>query len=166
MAYASKAGRAYASASNPRAFAVCDRCGIWTFHHKLAFQFDWAGPSMVNKRLLVCGPCMDRPQQQLRAIVLPADPVPIDNPRPELQNGQTVRFTNYEFTTDPFTDMIIAPLGEYRATQVNALRVLQQTGEPPGGLNETPGVPPVLPPDQEVGLPPGNDEVPETGPLE
>ena len=38
---------------------------------------------MINKRILVCRRCLDRPQQQLRAIVIPADPVPIKNPRTE-----------------------------------------------------------------------------------
>lgn len=37
----------------------------------------------MNLRILVCPPCIDRPQQQLRAIVIPADPVPIRNPRIE-----------------------------------------------------------------------------------
>lgn len=44
---------------------------------------DWAGTTLINKQLLVCRPCYDRPQEQLRAIVLPADPVPIRNPRPQ-----------------------------------------------------------------------------------
>lgn len=37
----------------------------------------------MNIRLLVCAPCYDRPQENLRAIVVPADPVPIKNPRTE-----------------------------------------------------------------------------------
>jgi len=83
MAYASKAGRAYASVTRPRAFAVCDRCGIWTFHDRLKWQYQWQGTSLQNIRLLVCARCLDRPQQQLRAIIIPADPVPIQNPRTE-----------------------------------------------------------------------------------
>lgn len=83
MGYASLSGRARTSASRPQAFAVCDRCGRWWNHYKLRWQYDYAGTSLVNKRLLVCGPCCDKPQNQLRAIVLPADPVPIINPRTE-----------------------------------------------------------------------------------
>ena len=70
MAYASQSGRARTSASNPQAFAVCDRCGIWYNHVDLQWQYDWAGSSLINKRLLVCGRCLDVPQQQLRAIVV------------------------------------------------------------------------------------------------
>lgn len=83
MSYASKWGRARASSRNPRAFAICDRCGLGYNHDALSFQFQWAGTSLVNRQLLVCGRCMDTPNEQLRAIVLPADPVPIRNPRPE-----------------------------------------------------------------------------------
>jgi hypothetical protein len=47
----------------------------------LRWQFDWRGTSLQNIRLLVCNSCTDEAQQQLRAIVIPADPVPIVNPR-------------------------------------------------------------------------------------
>jgi hypothetical protein len=50
-------------------------------HIDLRWQYDWAGASLINKRILVCAGCEDTPQEQLRAIVLPADPVPIINPR-------------------------------------------------------------------------------------
>jgi hypothetical protein len=83
MSYASKLGKARINSRNPQAAAVCDRCGGVYNHVDLHFQHDWAGASMVNKQLLVCNNCMDKPQQQLRAIVLPADPVPIINPRPQ-----------------------------------------------------------------------------------
>jgi hypothetical protein len=83
MAYASKAGRARVSSRRPQAQAVCDRCGIWYNHVDLRWQYDWAGTSLINRRFLVCLRCYDKPQQQLRAIILPADPVPIRNPRIE-----------------------------------------------------------------------------------
>jgi len=38
---------------------------------------------LVNLRLLVCPECLDVPQPQLRTIIIPADPLPIPNPRPE-----------------------------------------------------------------------------------
>jgi hypothetical protein len=37
----------------------------------------------MNTRILVCNRCFDKPQQQLRAIIIPADPLPIRNPRVE-----------------------------------------------------------------------------------
>jgi len=74
-------GRARVSSKNPRAFGICDRCGFLMNHIDLRWQYDWAGASLINKRILVCAHCEDTPQEQLRAIILPADPVPIMNPR-------------------------------------------------------------------------------------
>ena len=74
-------GRASVSSKNPQAFGICDRCGFLYNHNKLQWQFDYAGAGLINKRILVCSPCLDTPQNQLRAIVLPQDPTPIQNPR-------------------------------------------------------------------------------------
>ena len=74
-------GRASVSTKNPRAFGICDRCGFLYNHDRLQWQFDYAGAGLINKRILVCNPCLDTPQNQLRSIILPADPVPIENPR-------------------------------------------------------------------------------------
>ena len=81
MAYASIAGRARTSTSNPEAHAICDRCGFRYNHVELAFQYDWRGASLQNVRILVCRRCKDIPQEQLRAIVVPADPMPITDAR-------------------------------------------------------------------------------------
>jgi hypothetical protein len=83
MAYASQAGRARISSKKPQAQAVCDRCGIWYNRVDLHWQTDWRGTSLQNLWLLVCRRCLDIPQEQLRAIQLPADPVPVWQPRVE-----------------------------------------------------------------------------------
>jgi hypothetical protein len=64
----------------------------------LKWQFDWAGASLINKRILVCDTCYDTPQEQLRAIVLPPDPVPIINPRIEYFVDDE---TNYQTISQP-----------------------------------------------------------------
>lgn len=74
-------GRASVSTRNPRAFGICDRCGFLYNHYQLQWQYDYAGSGLINTRVLVCDDCNDIQQPQLRAIVLPADPVPIQNPR-------------------------------------------------------------------------------------
>lgn len=76
-------GRATADRHSPRAWAICDSCGFLYNKRELQWQFDWAGNRLVNQNFLVCNRCYDIPQEQLRAIVLPADPVPVQNPRPE-----------------------------------------------------------------------------------
>jgi hypothetical protein len=56
---------------------------MWENRVNLQFQFEWAGAQLRNTYKLVCKHCLDIPQEQLRAIVLPADPVPIYYPSPE-----------------------------------------------------------------------------------
>jgi hypothetical protein len=74
-------GRASVSTRNPQAFGICDRCSFLYNHNRLQWQFDWAGAGLINKRILVCNTCLDTPQEQLRAIIVPADPTHILNPR-------------------------------------------------------------------------------------
>jgi hypothetical protein len=76
-------GRAEINARNPRALAICDRCGFLTNHDKLAWQFDWAGLRLQNLRILVCDRCYDEPQRQKGAKPVSPDPLPIYNARPE-----------------------------------------------------------------------------------
>lgn len=165
MAYASQAGRARTSSSSPQAHAICDRCGFRYNHSSLHWQFDWAGAALVNKRLLVCNTCYDTPQEQLRAIVVPADPVPIINPRvePFVQDETSTRYTSGQNTVDPVTNIPVIG-GDVRITQDGKDRVTQQTGEAPGGLNQQPGTDPNAPGNNDPGLPYNDTEVPKTGP--
>ena len=143
MAYSSRSGRAKTSASSPQAHARCDRCGFRYNHVDLTWQFDWAGASLINKRLLVCRTCLDKPQEQLRAIIVPADPMPIANPRVEffVDYESNTRLTSQTPVTDPRTG-IVAPVGLTRVTEDNSVRSTQMTGEPPNGTNTLPGTDP------------------------
>lgn len=76
-------GRASVSTRNPEAFAVCDRGGEWTNRTKLYKQMYYAGANLVWSGLLVCQRCLDLPNEQLRTIILPPDPVGIINARTE-----------------------------------------------------------------------------------
>lgn len=77
MGYASKAGRASVNPSAPEAFGVCSRCGIWYQRRALTNQPQWRGAALLPLNIFVCRQCLDVPQEQLRAIVLSADPVPV-----------------------------------------------------------------------------------------
>jgi len=164
MAYASQAGRARTSARSPQAHAICDRCAFRYNHVDLRWQYGWAGASLVNRRILVCKTCYDTPQEQLRAIVVPADPVPIINPRAPnyAQDASNTRVTSGLDTVDPNTGIPV-PGGDVRITQDDDTRVTQQTGEPPNGLNEEPGTDDNV--DGPVNVPPDNNSIPNTGPL-
>jgi len=159
-------GRAKVSARNPRAFGICDRCGFLYNHVNLSWQFDWAGASLINKRILVCDTCNDVPQQQLRAIIVPADPVPIQNPRTQdyVTAEQNTRTTQGNSINTQTGIPVIG--GDTRITQNNDARVTQQTGEPPGGLNQEPGTDANAPGNNNPGLPYDNTVVPKTGPLD
>lgn len=159
-------GRARVSSRNPHAFGLCDRCGFLYNHDRLSWQYEWRGASLMNIRILVCETCNDVPQQQLRAIVVPADPVPIQNPRTQdyVTAETNTRATSGQNTVDQTTGLPVIN-GDTRITQDDQVRVTQQTGEPPGGLNQEPGTNPNAPGDNDPGLPYNMDEVPKTGPL-
>jgi len=76
-------GQARVSARSPQALACCDMCQRQFNLIDLQWQFQWAGTKLQNLRRLVCRPCLDVPQEQLRTIIIPADPVPVFNPRPQ-----------------------------------------------------------------------------------
>lgn len=163
MGYASKAGRAVANSSAPRAFAVCDRCGMWYNHQDLRWQYDFRGRTLQNIRILVCETCYDEPQPQLKPRILPPDPVPI-------QNARTEQFELYETNTritqgvevDFFTGIPMAT-GSNRVTQNQNTRVTQQTGQAPGGRNLFPGVRFMVPGDGTENVPYGSPGVPNSG---
>lgn len=76
-------GRALVDPSDPRAFGRCDRCAFWYNLRDLDWQMQWQGTQIINTGSLVCERCMDDLQPQLRAIILPPDPLPVMNARPE-----------------------------------------------------------------------------------
>lgn len=76
-------GRSRISARHPEAQAICDRCKFTVSRADLRWQMEYAGPTVINKRLLVCRDCLDTPNPQLRTVTLPPDPVPVRDPRPQ-----------------------------------------------------------------------------------
>jgi len=133
MAYASISGRARTSAKKPQAHAICDRCGFRRNFVDLQWQNEWRGPVIQNIRVLVCKPCLDIPQEQLRAIILPSDPETIINAR--TQDFVTAE-TNYRTisappVTDPVTGLPI-PGTTLRITEDCQNRTIDPFGEPVG----------------------------------
>lgn len=164
MGYASQQGRARVSSRSPRAAGQCDRCSFIYNHSDLRWQFDYAGAGLINKRMLVCRRCEDLPQNQLRSFVIPADPVPIQNPRVPnyAEAASNTRVTSGQNTIDPTTGIPVQG-GNVRITEDDDIRVTQQTGEPPGGRNQLPGTDPNVP--GPTNVPPDNNSIPNTGPL-
>lgn len=76
-------GRARVNSRSPEAQAVCDRCFLNFSLRDLSWQYQWSGVKLQNLRLLVCKECLDKPQPQLKTIIIPPDPLPVMNPRPD-----------------------------------------------------------------------------------
>lgn len=132
MAYASQSGRARTSAKKPRAFAVCMRCGMWENRDRLHFQYDWRGTVLQNLYILVCDHCMDTPQEQLRAIQLPADPVPVYFPSVEDFAGDETDYRSLvPGGVSPITGIPI-PSHTLRVTEDCQNRITQPIGCPDG----------------------------------
>ena len=69
---------------NPRSVGVCDGCGFWTMHPSMVEKKEFRGGSApVGTGFYVCGVCDDVPNPYYSKMVLPPDPIPIKNPRPE-----------------------------------------------------------------------------------
>jgi len=82
MGFAPK-GHARVNPTQPRAFAICDMCGFQYLRDELRGEVQWMGRQLRPTGHLVCPKCWDFPNPTLRPIALPADPVPIRQPRPE-----------------------------------------------------------------------------------
>lgn len=90
-------GHAAVDVTSPRAWATCDRCGGNYNLEDLRFQYDFRGQTLQNTHQMVCETCEDLPQPQLKPLVLPPDPVPVVNARPE---SYTMNETDYRVTEE------------------------------------------------------------------
>jgi hypothetical protein len=70
----------------PEAWATSDRAGWVGNHRNMCWQYEWAGLKLINLKILVYPDELDKPQRQLGTIILPPDPLPIMNARPEQYN--------------------------------------------------------------------------------
>jgi hypothetical protein len=105
-------GRATVNRSNLQAWGCCDRCNFWYLRSELQWQFEWDALQLYNKRLLVCKrTCLDKPFEHNRAIVVPPDPVPVMNPRPDLyQLAQDAPTVLMDAQQEILTDTSGAPI--------------------------------------------------------
>ena len=113
-----QSSRAWANPQHPEPWGVCDRCNFRYLRSQLVWQWDYRGgthPS--NLRILVCTlTCNDVPQEQLKTILISADPIPVQDPRPGWQNSQqgyTPVFTPLEIVSDDQGGSIIPPNHNY-----------------------------------------------------
>lgn len=106
------------SARNPQALGCCDVCGFPYNRNNLRWQYQWAGMQLQNLRQLVCPTCYDVPNEQLRTIIIPPDPLPIIDPRPEPYSTEV-------------TGWIITETGSAWLTEDGSAIILQENLTPP-----------------------------------
>lgn len=85
MAYRWHPKQAEVDPDNPQAWGTCDRCGFVRNLKDLVWQYSYMGAFQpMNMRILVCPDrCLDELNPQDQAYILPPDPAPIFNARPE-----------------------------------------------------------------------------------
>lgn len=68
---------------SPRGWATCQRCGFIFNRTKLQDQTQWRGLQLMGTNLSVDHKCLDIPQRQLGANIIPPDPLPLMGALPE-----------------------------------------------------------------------------------
>jgi len=95
-------GRARVDPKRPEAWAVDDRSGFVTNLRNLRWQYAWRGPRLMRIPILVTQKNYDIPNEQRRPIVLPPDPIPVKNPRPENFILEDIGISATQASTPPF----------------------------------------------------------------
>ena len=98
-------------------WSSCDRCGFIYNLNRLQFQYDFNGGSTpVNLGVLCCSKCLDGLNYQKKLLILPPDPKPIMNTRPEQYVVDETNWLTAEDGTvlttetgDPITPSIPSP---------------------------------------------------------
>lgn len=93
-------GHARVDPQRPMAFGICDNCGFLYLRRDLKWQAEFRGRELRRTGFLRCPTCIDAPNPTLRPIVLPADPVPILQPRPETTYYSVVTVDMIKYTVD------------------------------------------------------------------
>ena len=144
MGWASQSGRAVTNPESPRAFGCCDRCGFIYNLHTLKWQREWSGTQIISLGWLVCDRCLDEPQVQLKARIMPPDPVPVRNPRPD--RWLTPGFFDTVIATEPSPRVWDRPLStrfddrrQPIASEQGPMLQIEPIGPPKPILPATPG---------------------------
>ena len=115
---------------------------FWFNLSDLLYQHEWRGSRLMNIRLRVCARCLDKPFIFNRPLILPPDPVPKSDPRPE----------NFEIADNgsPTPPPLPWPVQASGPT-------VPSPPTPPPPVFVTPPLPP-LPPDIGLGYPNESEE--------
>lgn len=105
---------------NPEALAICQYSGLPCMHKDLVRQMEWRGDGLVWTGLLVNKRFADKPNPQGRSPILPPDPIPVDNARPQFIQSMT--FSNNPL---PLISLITYPIAALWNVESGALSAPQ-----------------------------------------
>ncbi len=123
-------GRAEVDIREPRSFGVCDRCSFLYNLDDLQWQKEYAGVGVVNLEILVCRTCLDQMQPQLSATILPPDPDPVFNARPEYYVLDEV-----DYLTDQDGNILVDQDGDKLVANEASENFSQVPADPNDGTN-------------------------------
>ena len=104
MAIPNRHGRARLDPTAPSAFAICDTCSFEFLRSDLYADKQWYGTRIQDTGYLVCDRCLDKPQEQLRTIILPPDPIPVSQPRPDFLTAREYAMVISDTNGNPIFD--------------------------------------------------------------
>ena len=108
--------RAQVDPQRPMGWGTSDRNGHLGNLYKMKFQHDWRGSQIINTRVLVHEDELDIPQRQLGTLVIPPDPLPLINARPENysidEQPVSTRYTIDANGNAAFIRVIMQPAGQ------------------------------------------------------
>lgn len=138
--------RAEVDPHNPRGWFSSDRNGHIGNLYRAKWQFEYRGSKLINTRILVHEDELDVPQRQLGTIVIPPDPLPLINARPENyaidEEPVSTRYTIDKFGNLGGTRILMTPAGSLipsnrivtltgGGSSINRFSVPLQAGLPP-----------------------------------
>jgi hypothetical protein len=149
MASFAPKGHARLDPQRPQAFAICDRCGFMYRHCDLQWDTQYHGRQIRRTGFLVCASCNDVPNPTLRPIVLPPDPVPILNPRPEPIHCHVFKpradVLRPSFPTADTSNRMFPPVDMWRDVTVDSGSTCDTRSYKDGWSVPRPPIPPILP---------------------
>ena len=134
--------RARVDPENPRAWATDDRTGFIGNQQDLKWQYEWAGTRLINTRILTFDP--DEPQRQLGVVILPPDPLPILNARPEQYDIDEIPIST-RYTVNGNIRTVVPTSYGHRPPPYYDQRIITYKGLP-GPHLPLPVIPPAPPP--------------------
>jgi hypothetical protein len=109
------------------------RCNFWYQRRALRNQMEWMGAALLPTWVFVCSTCYDFPNEQNRARIYPADPIPIQLALPENFDGASADYMGLTAgsTIDPITGIPV-PGKTAMSTTSGVVMGPAPVGRPPG----------------------------------